>query len=287
MCDWASQVALVVKNPPANAGDVRMMGSIPGWGRCPGGGHSNPLQCSCLENPTDRVASWALVRRSAKSWTWWSDWAQAGNVWPLFPETLPLSSNSWLLFAPLLRVRERRPGTGDAERHALAELTETEQTGHEEWGSEEKPQGGESLPRRNCFLFPHPLLPAAVGSSLLTFLKQTRSQSQISPTMLPHSLLPRSPVQGSATGVSEKAWKCLVRLSTWWRQMWHGSLKNETLASSCIAIILCQCWCSGPSVPKVRMFPGEAQSYCFFFPPEGSASIKAYQFCDPFILLIS
>ena len=41
---WASQVALVVKNPPANAGDVRDAGSIPGSGRSPGGEHGNPLQ---------------------------------------------------------------------------------------------------------------------------------------------------------------------------------------------------------------------------------------------------
>ena len=49
-CSWASQVALVVKNQPANAGDVRVVGSIPGLGRSPGGGHGNPLQYSCLEN---------------------------------------------------------------------------------------------------------------------------------------------------------------------------------------------------------------------------------------------
>ena len=42
-----SQVVLVVKNPPANAGDVKDAGSIPGWGRSPGGGHGNPLQYSC------------------------------------------------------------------------------------------------------------------------------------------------------------------------------------------------------------------------------------------------
>ena len=48
---WASQVALVVKNPPAKAGNKRDKGSIPGSGRSPGGGCSNPLQCSCLENP--------------------------------------------------------------------------------------------------------------------------------------------------------------------------------------------------------------------------------------------
>ena len=48
---WASQVALVVKNLPANAGDIRDLGSVPGWGRSPGGGHGNSLQYSCLENP--------------------------------------------------------------------------------------------------------------------------------------------------------------------------------------------------------------------------------------------
>ena len=52
----ASQVVLVVKNPPANAGDIRDTGSIPGPGRSPGEGHSNPFQCSCLENPVDRGA---------------------------------------------------------------------------------------------------------------------------------------------------------------------------------------------------------------------------------------
>ena len=43
---WASQVVLVVKNLPANAGDIRDVGSIPGWGRSPGGGHGIPLQYS-------------------------------------------------------------------------------------------------------------------------------------------------------------------------------------------------------------------------------------------------
>ena len=48
---YASQVALVVKNPPAKAGDVRDAGLIPGLGRSPGEGHGNPLQYSCLEDP--------------------------------------------------------------------------------------------------------------------------------------------------------------------------------------------------------------------------------------------
>ena len=47
-------MALTVKNTPANSGDIRDMGSIPGSGRCPGGGHRNPLQYSCLENLMDR-----------------------------------------------------------------------------------------------------------------------------------------------------------------------------------------------------------------------------------------
>ena len=54
-------MALVVKNPPANAGDIGNAGSIPGLGRSPGGGHGNPLQYSCLENAMDRGAWWAAV----------------------------------------------------------------------------------------------------------------------------------------------------------------------------------------------------------------------------------
>ena len=50
----ASQVVLVVKNPPTNAIDIRDTGSIPGSGRFPAGEHGNPLQYSCLENPMDR-----------------------------------------------------------------------------------------------------------------------------------------------------------------------------------------------------------------------------------------
>ena len=51
---WATQLALVVKNLPANAGDVRDTGPTPGLGRSPGGGHGNPLQYSCLEDLMDR-----------------------------------------------------------------------------------------------------------------------------------------------------------------------------------------------------------------------------------------
>ena len=59
----------MVKNPSANAGDVRDMGSIPGSGRSPGGGNGNPLQYSCLENPMNRGAWWATVHGITKSRT--------------------------------------------------------------------------------------------------------------------------------------------------------------------------------------------------------------------------
>jgi len=58
-----------VKNPPANAGDVKDGGLIPGLGRFPGGGHGNLLQYSCLENPMDRGAWWATVHSISKRWT--------------------------------------------------------------------------------------------------------------------------------------------------------------------------------------------------------------------------
>ena len=69
MNGWASQVVLVMKNPPADPGDVRDVGSIPVSGRSPGGEHSNPLQCSFLENPMDRGAWRATVHKVAKSRT--------------------------------------------------------------------------------------------------------------------------------------------------------------------------------------------------------------------------
>ena len=56
----------VVKNPPANAGDL---GLIPGWGKSPGEGNGTPFQYSCLENPMDREAWPAIVHKVAKSQT--------------------------------------------------------------------------------------------------------------------------------------------------------------------------------------------------------------------------
>ena len=79
-CDWlffhvvwyvrSLPVVQVVKNPPANPGDV---GSIPGSGRSPEEGNGNSLQYSCLENPTDRGAWWATVHRVTESRTRLSD----------------------------------------------------------------------------------------------------------------------------------------------------------------------------------------------------------------------
>ena len=62
-----------VKNLPANAGDERDTGSIPGSGRFTGIGNGNPLQYACLENPIDRGLWWAIGHRVAKRWTQLSD----------------------------------------------------------------------------------------------------------------------------------------------------------------------------------------------------------------------
>ena len=91
---WASQVALVVKNP-ANAGDIRDTGSIPGLGRSPGGKHGNPLQYSCLENPWDTGAWWARVHRVSQSRTWLSN--LAGTHCGGYKGDLASSSKSYLI----------------------------------------------------------------------------------------------------------------------------------------------------------------------------------------------
>ena len=62
-------MVLVVKNLPANAGDIRDLGLIPGSGRSPGGGRGNPLEYSCLENLMDRGAWCVTVHRVAKGLT--------------------------------------------------------------------------------------------------------------------------------------------------------------------------------------------------------------------------
>ena len=65
----ASHVTPGVKNLPANAGDRRDVGLIPGWGRSPGGGHGNPLQYSYLKNLIDQRVWWAMLHRIAQSQT--------------------------------------------------------------------------------------------------------------------------------------------------------------------------------------------------------------------------
>ena len=65
----ASQVALVVKKPPAISGEARDVHSVPGSGRSPGGGHDNSLQYSCLDDPMERGAWQAIVHRVRKSQT--------------------------------------------------------------------------------------------------------------------------------------------------------------------------------------------------------------------------
>ena len=84
---WASQVALVVKNPPANAGDIRNVGSIPGSGRSPGGGHGYPLQYSYLENSMDGGAQWARVHMDRGGW-----WARVHRVAKSRTQLKPIST---------------------------------------------------------------------------------------------------------------------------------------------------------------------------------------------------
>ena len=66
---WDFLVAQTIKSLTANAGDARAMGSIPGMGRFPGEGNGNPLQYSCLGNPTDRGAWWTTVHGVTKRQT--------------------------------------------------------------------------------------------------------------------------------------------------------------------------------------------------------------------------
>ena len=110
----ASQVALVVKNPPVSAGDKGDTGWILGLGRYPGEGNGNPLQYSCLENPIDRGTWWATVHRVAQSRTLseviymhaWGMWSlsslSAARQAPLPPPHLLFLTFSLLLRSSLL-----------------------------------------------------------------------------------------------------------------------------------------------------------------------------------------
>ena len=82
----------VVKNPPANAGDV-------GSGRSPGGGNGNLFQCSCLENPMDWGAWWAIAHGVTKSWSWLSGWAQTDIISSVTRHILSHGSEHTLLTA--------------------------------------------------------------------------------------------------------------------------------------------------------------------------------------------
>ena len=95
---------LAAKNSPASAGEVRDLGLIPGSGRSPGGGHGNPLQYSCLENPTDRGAWKATARGVAKSRTPRSGFPSLTQApgWRVTPEDAPRKKG-----APSPQVLER------------------------------------------------------------------------------------------------------------------------------------------------------------------------------------
>ena len=108
-----SLVALMVKNPPANAGDTD---SIPGLRRSPGGGHGNPLQYSCLENPMDRGIWQATIHKVSKSQTglkWLSTHCQT-DVDSFMPRCLCAASspgNTLISHTPLLPPPHPTPHT--------------------------------------------------------------------------------------------------------------------------------------------------------------------------------
>ena len=104
MPKYAFQVALMAKNLTANAGDFRDMGLIPGSGRCPGGGHGNSLQYSCLENPMDRGAWWATVLWGCTE----SSTTQVTSMaaWPGTPKHYILEIHSYMsVYYPRTMVR--------------------------------------------------------------------------------------------------------------------------------------------------------------------------------------
>ena len=129
----ASQVVLVVKNPPANAGDIRELGSIPGSGRSPGGGHRNPLQCSCLENPMDRGAWRATAHQVAKSLSWLKDWQFHFPCPPRMAYSFPWNTPA------------RTERKGNANKNKSTEL----QVYFQNWIAYLKPKAWEFLNRRN------------------------------------------------------------------------------------------------------------------------------------------
>ena len=101
---WASHVVLVLKSPPANAGDVRDMVSIPGSGRSPGKENGNPLQYSYLENPMDsgdwRATVYGVAKSQATKWLTLNNFLFIGRcccplvaqLYPLFCDPMDYSS---------------------------------------------------------------------------------------------------------------------------------------------------------------------------------------------------
>ena len=125
------------ESTPSNAGDL---GSIPGWGRSPGGGHGSPLQCSCLENPTDRGAWRATVHGAAQSQTRLSD--EAHRL-----QTAGLACSLWE--SVLRACRSRR-------EHRRA---------HTRGWRQDRPRPGRSLPLRDL-----------LTKVLLSFLARKRAR---------------------------------------------------------------------------------------------------------------
>ena len=103
-------MALVVKNTPTNAGDIRDAGSIPGLGRSPRGGHGNPLQYYCLENPMDRGA-WGLLNLALKS---------DCNLKPVSDQIRSVAQSCPTLCHPMIHSAPGLPV-----HHQLPEFTET------------------------------------------------------------------------------------------------------------------------------------------------------------------
>ena len=90
----------VVKNLPASAGNAGDTGLTPGSGRSPGGGHGNPLQYSCLENPMDRGAWWATVHEVTKSQIQLSNWACSQAMLACMCSCSVASVMPWLFVTP-------------------------------------------------------------------------------------------------------------------------------------------------------------------------------------------
>ena len=114
----ASQVVLVVKNLPANAGDIGDAWSVPGLGRSPGEGHGNRLQYSSLENPMDKGVSRAAFHRVAKSRHDWSNlahtrtlmlqwWAECSAIVPINLKIFTLCSFTKKVCDPCVGEREK------------------------------------------------------------------------------------------------------------------------------------------------------------------------------------